>query len=288
MTTYTLWDTESARRIGAYTDIENALDVVRRDIARGKDYLWNSGALVQLTDDDADEHIVLFEDEALIERARGTGSDTSPVSATPAPRRGSTIIDARRMDIDASAVLGSISAAHNVSSILDSLSGASEISRAANAAFLRIATVPDLSLHAFHRTDIASMYRSHAALSSLTSDIWEGLLVAQSAGLRQVAESINANALAGIMEGILAATEINRTRLVEVAVKIAQQASAAPRLGTYVLPMPDEPQVSFIFEHTEDMDILAAVAGDEESEDGDVVVSMWRVDSDTLVDLTGS
>lgn len=288
-TFYEIWNVESRNRFGEYDTQDEAIEAVRRVVAVNGASAVRPLALN--SDDGSGRGVIIARGSELAALAGADSGDagggTSPASDTPAPRQGSTIAGARRMGIDVSAILGSLSAAHNISSILDSLSGASDISRAANVALLRIATVPNVS---FHTTDIASLYRSQfamTALSSLTSDIWERCMVQQSTGLRQVADSINANALAGVMAGILEATEINRARLVEAAIQIAQQSSAAPRLGTYVLPMPDEPQVAFIFEHSEDEDILAAVAGDKESEDSGVVVTLWRVDDNILVNLAG-
>lgn len=286
-TFYEIWNVESRNRFGEYDTQDEAIEAVRRVVAvNGASAV---SALALNSDDGSGRGVIIARGSALAALAGsgGTQGGASPASATPAPRRGSALADVGRMGIDASAILGSLSAANNASRMLASFNDVAGISRAANEAFLRIATVPNLS---FYTTDIASQFRSQfavTALSSLTSDTWERCMVQQSVGLRQMAESINANALAGIMAGILEATEINRARLVEVATQIAQQCSAAPQIGTYVLPMPDEPQMSFVLEHTEDEDFLAAVAIDKQVEDRKAVVLLWRVDENTLVNLAG-
>ncbi len=291
MPIYTLYDTASGRRIGKYTNVEDALDVVRRDIARDKADLWRDGALVQLTPDDEPEDILLFEEKALIERARRVRGSNPPVASAIVRRRTSTISDARRMAIDASSVLGSLSAASEASRILDSFSGVTEMARIANEAFLRLGSIPPITLPI---VDVSSTYRAYLgaqAMSALAMPNWDAFFLAPSAGLRAAAEALASSAMVDAGRIAAGMIEQNRAHLTDIAIQIAEHASAATQIGAYVVYIERKSNTTFIYERTEDEDYIAAVAPEHEDTEGEDHVTgiriLWRRQDDRVVALYG-
>lgn len=282
---YELWNTTSNNRYGEYDTREEALAAVHRTVlADGRIY---AERLSLNSEDEAGEIEEIAEGTELIRLAAQdmvsqaqsqTQTSNPPVATTITVRQSSAFRDARNIGINASAIAAS-------------LSNAAAMSQLAHESLLRIASI---SIPPIPTINVASMYppnmlsTTFAALGSIN---WERYLAAQSIGLRQMVEAANTNALADSMLVMAEMAEQSRMRLNAIATQIARQASVPAQVGAYLLPIRSEPGISFVYEHTESEDYIAAVASIDENprdERRDVVVRLvWRREDDIIVSLFG-
>lgn len=312
MAIYTLWDTESARQLGEYTDIENAFAVVRRDIGRGKGYLWNNSALIQLTGDDEEEHIVLFEDEELVERARAAPGGTPPASNTQRSNPSGIVASSTRSPrtpsqrsavnfgfdtlgfkpfggIDIGALtrpFGGIdlSALRNPSGItnLDALTNPYRMDVGA----FGLRALSGFDFGAFSAG--AAMARATSgltptfAIAPLSTSIASGLFATEN--VSKALLSLNSldwddyfamygNRLGEMISGS-AAPRIPQevADLWRLASDVALQTTKINDIGNYVIASSLGPENPFVYHHTFDTDYLAILAGEEDSDEGEDVV----------------
>ncbi len=74
MAVYELWECESANRIGVYQTEDAALAAVR---AQPDHAIWETVALIRLTDDHEDTHELIAEGRALVDRALIAAADAA-------------------------------------------------------------------------------------------------------------------------------------------------------------------------------------------------------------------
>lgn len=289
MVKFELWDSETANRIGVYPDEAAALAEVRDSLNEDGPDLWQGVGLLKIADLAADDALVAEGDD-LIALARGRHGGSPPVANAITRRRGSATTDARNIGMNAAEI---VNAANIISgsTFLQSISGAIEMARLANEVILRVDPIPTIT---FPAIDFAAAYRSPisaGAISALAAASWDHFYVAESAGLRQAAEAIRLSGTNSVVQAAAEMAEQTRSRLANVALQLAQYASAAERAGAYLLRVDTEPDTLFIYERTGNEEYIAAGRPETDDTEGeDVVIDfslLWRRDHNVLVTLVG-
>jgi hypothetical protein len=258
MPVYTLWDTESARRIGEYTDIEDALDVVRLDIQRGATDLWSTGALLQLTGDDAAEDIVLFEGEDLVARARRAGGGTPPrASAIEAAVRGPQT-DTMRVDTERAMYLPRI----DLTAFGLGPSGMQSIAASLNQ--VAASQIPAIDIASYFTAPMSETIREFTQIR------WSDHRVAIETPLAQILADSPVSQL------IHAYATDSLAEMSQLVAEIARQTTTIDHFGTYLIPLGSAARTCILLHHQQDEDDVFTGIEEDEGTDNLVIFGQWR------------
>lgn len=284
MSIYTLWDTESARQLGEYTAVEDALDVVRSDIERGHADLWHGGALVQLTGEDEDEDIILLEGDALIARARGASGGTPPSASALLARASemSAVNIVRDANLAANANFAGMLSRVDLSGVRIAANAnlAGMLPRIDLAAFgielLGIKSITE-SLNEFTsarlpRIDMASFGMSPSLADTMrefTQVRWSDHVVAMETPL---AKLLADSPVSQMIHAYKTDSVIEMSRLVA---EIALGSSTIEHPGTYLFPFDSSPRRCIILDHQPDQDDVFTGVAEDEAIGNLVIFGQW-------------